>query len=91
MVSSEDLTTDKAGVVIDLIEIRNDEPEEIHLPVIDKQDRQTNIDWMAGFGRATELPKTATKLLVELRPTSILSEPCISSGQSAWWLNASGR
>lgn len=93
VVSSEDLPIDKARVVIALIEIRNDEPEEIHLPVIETQDRQTNIDWMAGFGRATKSPKTATKLLlVEWRLTSILGEPCvISSCQSAWWLNASYR
>jgi len=43
--------------IIELLEVQNDEPEEIHLPVIEKQGDETNMDWMARFGRATKVAK----------------------------------
>jgi trehalose 2-sulfotransferase len=57
VVTYEELTADTAGVVrsiVELLSADNDEPEQVHLPVVEKQADEINAEWMARFGRETK-------------------------------------
>jgi LPS sulfotransferase NodH len=55
IVHYEDLIVDYAqvtGNIVDLLEVANDEPEEISLPVLEKQADEINFEWQERFERA---------------------------------------
>ena len=55
IVHYEDLVADCAKVtrsIVELLEVANDEPEEISLPVLEKQADETNFEWRERFERA---------------------------------------
>jgi len=57
VVKYEELSADKAGVIRSIIElfgVQNDEPQEVHLPAVEKQGDGTNKEWVASFKQETE-------------------------------------
>jgi LPS sulfotransferase NodH len=57
VVNYEDLVADKASVIrriVELFDVANDEPEEVRLPVTQKQGDGTNIEWAARFRREAD-------------------------------------
>jgi LPS sulfotransferase NodH len=56
VVTYEDLLADSAAVVrsvIELLGVENDQPEEVNLPLAERQADEINTEWMARFGRET--------------------------------------
>lgn len=54
VVTYEDMLDDKGAVVrsiVELLQAQHDEPEQITLPVVEKQSDATNMEWAARFGR----------------------------------------
>ncbi len=55
-VSYNDLTKDAAGVVrsiVELLGVENDEPDEAHVPAVNKQGDETNNEWIERYERET--------------------------------------
>ena len=55
-VSYNDLTKDAAGVVrsiVELLGVENDEPDEVHVPAVNKQGDETNNEWIERYERET--------------------------------------
>ena len=53
VVTYEDMVADKDAVVrsiVELLQAQHGEPEQITLPVVEKQSDQTNMEWAARFG-----------------------------------------
>jgi LPS sulfotransferase NodH len=51
----EDSVADAASVIrsiIDLLDVANDEPEQLALPVLEKQGDQVNLEWRDRFQQA---------------------------------------
>jgi trehalose 2-sulfotransferase len=62
-VNFEDLIADPPGVVrgvVELFEVENDEPEQVHPPAARKQGDEINLAWAARFRREHGLPPTAS-------------------------------
>lgn len=54
VVTYEDLLADTGAVVrgiVELLSAENDEPEEVNLPIVERQSNEINMDWVARFGR----------------------------------------
>ena len=60
VVTYEDMLAEKENVVrsiVELLQAQHDEPEQITLPVAEKQSDHTNMEWAARFGREDHLTR----------------------------------
>ena len=58
VVKYEELCAHKAGVIRSIVElfgVQNDEPQEVHLPAVEKQGNSTNNEWVTRFKQETEV------------------------------------